>query len=376
MVIESTVNPMAKINVLLGDPSVINTRGLYQPLLVNKDRLNQIGYIVEFYTKLAEEIIECDILVLDSKYFKPYWVNQSEKVLSKIEELGEKVNKLIWFNTADSTGSIQTQVLPFVDRYFKSQVLKNRETYSKLIYGDRFYCDYYHRVQGIADENEIFNTPIDPQVINQKLRLSWNYGLAGGYCHTSMLDRVWRYSNVNSRRGFRNNEYRSPELSRPQSIFLRMNTNYARETIAYQRKKTISLLRSHNPPGAKVSKRRYFRELAQSQAAISPFGWGEINIRDFECFCAGSVLIKPDMDHLLTYPDFYGRHQSYVPYRWDFSDLEDVVEDVISNYHRYADIARHGQELFRRYADSDSGKDEFVQRVRELVEEAQRATSK
>ena len=37
---------------------------------------------------------------------------------------------------------------------------------------------------------------------------------------------------------------------------------------------------------------------------MSPFGLGEITLKDFEVF-SGSLLMKPNMDHMLTWPNFY-----------------------------------------------------------------------
>ena len=34
-------------------------------------------------------------------------------------------------------------------------------------------------------------------------------------------------------------------------------------------------------------------------------GEREINYRDYESFLSGSVLIKPDMDHVDTWPNYY-----------------------------------------------------------------------
>ena len=38
---------------------------------------------------------------------------------------------------------------------------------------------------------------------------------------------------------------------------------------------------------------------------VSPFGFGEITLKDFETFLSGSVLVKPNMSHMETYPNFY-----------------------------------------------------------------------
>ena len=74
----------------------------------------------------------------------------------------------------------------------------------------------------------------------------------------------------------------------------------------------------------RVSRSQFYNELEVSRAALSPFGYGEINIRDFECFSRGVLLIKPDVSHLETFPSFYQNTETYVPFRWDFSDFDDL----------------------------------------------------
>jgi hypothetical protein len=64
---------------------------------------------------------------------------------------------------------------------------------------------------------------------------------------------------------------------------------------------------------------------------------------------AGALLLKPDMSHLKTFPDYYEPFVTYVPHRWDFSDFLEKLTDILQNPNRYEDIARTGQ---RRFLDS------------------------
>ena len=54
---------------------------------------------------------------------------------------------------------------------------------------------------------------------------------------------------------------------------------------------------------------------------ISPFGWGEICFRDFESIILGKLLIKPNCDHIITWPNIY-QDNMYVPIDWDASNLD------------------------------------------------------
>lgn len=79
-----------------------------------------------------------------------------------------------------------------------------------------------------------------------------------------------------------------------------------------------------------VNRHKYYKELKNAKIAISPFGWGEICYKDFEIILAGTLMIKPSMNHLDTFPNIYFENKTYLPVRWDLSDLETVLENVLS----------------------------------------------
>ena len=53
---------------------------------------------------------------------------------------------------------------------------------------------------------------------------------------------------------------------------------------------------------------------------LSPFGWGELCLRDYEAVLGGALLLKPDMSHLETWPDVFVPHDTYAPFDWDATD--------------------------------------------------------
>ena len=71
---------------------------------------------------------------------------------------------------------------------------------------------------------------------------------------------------------------------------------------------------------------------------------GRNGARDFEIFINGS-LIKPDMSHLETYPDFYKPMETFVPTRWDFEDLEDKILDLINDKKKRRDFVKWASKL-------------------------------
>ncbi|MFN9363445.1 MAG: glycosyltransferase family 1 protein, partial [Planctomycetota bacterium] len=113
--------------------------------------------------------------------------------------------------------------------------------------------------------------------------------------------------------------------------------------------------------GSRVPRRTFLQELKQSKVCISPFGWGELCYRDFEGMQMGSLLIKPSVSHAETFPDYFQEHETYVPIRWDISDLTETFEEVIQNYTHYLDIARAAQKKLEFYAtNAEAFVDHFV----------------
>jgi hypothetical protein len=87
----------------------------------------------------------------------------------------------------------------------------------------------------------------------------------------------------------------------------------------------------------KLSKEEYFKVLEDSKFCISPFGYGEVNIREVECILSGTVIIKPSMPTIKTGPFIYNKDASCFHCNNDFSDIHQIIESNLSNYHDLSD---------------------------------------
>ena len=119
---------------------------------------------------------------------------------------------------------------------------------------------------------------------------------------------------------------------------------------------------------SKVSRRRYFEELSTSKAVISPFGYGEITLKDFEVFLTGGILIKPDMSGIETWPDLFRGGQTMLAHDWDLTDFDAVVEKSYSAYDTTIAIARAGQNEYRRHLISEEAEDLFCDQLSTLLQ--------
>ena len=101
--------------------------------------------------------------------------------------------------------------------------------------------------------------------------------------------------------------------------------------------------------------------------SISPFGWGEIAYRDFETINSGSILIKPNMNHLATWPEYYKEYLTYIPVNWDLSDLIEKIENTLENYNDFIKIPINAQSLYKRHTIDKESFNIFMERLNKLV---------
>jgi len=96
-----------------------------------------------------------------------------------------------------------------------------------------------------------------------------------------------------------------------------------------------------------VSQKRYNRELTRSRIVLSPFGWGELCLRDFEAVLSGALLLKPDMSHLETWPDVFSPGETYAPFSWDADNLVETAKRYLDDEAERSRIARNAYESYR-----------------------------
>jgi hypothetical protein len=117
-----------------------------------------------------------------------------------------------------------------------------------------------------------------------------------------------------------------------------------------------------NVPTSKIRLREYFSELRNSQIGVSPFGVGEITLRDFEIIICGAVLVKPDMSHMQTWPALFQPGENYIPHKWDLSDLKEKLEELTGNTELRIRLAMDAQKIYKD-AVSPAGLANFADRL-------------
>lgn len=84
--------------------------------------------------------------------------------------------------------------------------------------------------------------------------------------------------------------------------------------------------------GRRVPPETYFKYISCCKVLLAPFGYGEMAPRDLESAQLGSLLIKPDMSHVDTYPNIYIKDKTYISCKHDYSDLPEKIEYAVENF--------------------------------------------
>ena len=197
-----------------------------------------------------------------------------------------------------------------------------------------------------------------------KLCLSWNSGLSNYSVLSPLLYRYTPFKFAEKIFKF-SRKFVSPDHPRD-LINCRFGTTYHLESIRYQRNEIRRILNDYIKTD-KLNRLSYFNEMRSSLASIVPFGYGEITLKDFESFLNGCILIKPDMSHMETWPNFYIANETFIPFSWNLNNLRNCIESVESNYEKFKEIAVNGQELYKRYTIGNKAYELFVKHFEDLV---------
>lgn len=278
------------------------------------------------FTSSADYCLKRDrnrTLIMVRQFIKPDLVD-----LELLKQLRKKYDRIAYFHDDAGGGIPRLAALPYVDLFYSKALFRDRSLYLKPLYGKELYSDYYHRRYGVMDKDHKERGCAQDEAELKKLRLSWNigvgdyprelvrqrFGTAAALIMGPLAARPFHSSKpfpidpIGSNRGLYPVHARIGLTSRP--------------SIAYQRKLILDRIGSDQRfLLGEVSQAQYNKEIAHSRIVLSPFGWGELCLRDFEAVRAGALLMKPDMGHLETWPDIFIPNETYAPIAWDARDL-------------------------------------------------------
>lgn len=270
------------------------------------------------------------------------WSEPRAEVLGMMERLARRRGGpiIVFLDYFAQTSTPFFDVLPFVDCYAKRQVLRDTRTYQRDdLAGGFVFTDFFSR-----------SHPFDLE--------GWHFGSRLQASHADRLVHAW---NLGVHPRYRRLIEWSPSLPwalRPIDIHARLaigwhsrhKWEWYQEYRTWARREVEKLAPRFTVSGEEqVRRSRYFYELTRSKIAFSPFGWGEVCIRDFEAVACGTLLVKPSMEHLITSPNIYVPYETYVPVGWDLKDLREKCAYYLEHPNEGRRIAENARRTLRRY---------------------------
>lgn len=306
------------------EPNRISFSQVYPFIFYARELERRFHTQIRFFS--YESFSKLDLSQID-EIFLQLWFTRSEAEFRQIFDGAKRENVKIsaFFDSyAHNDLRLSNLLNDHIDLYLKKSLLKDRRIYHDMslanpnLYG--FYAPFY---EIDCDEPR---API-PDDFDRKLRLSPNF-FTDPVLQRLFLDRdieavlsVDRRIDVHARLGSKGTSWYSA-----------------------MRKHALSSVRSISGlnivSDGTVPLNKFYQELLHSKICFSPFGYGELCWRDVEAFASGAVLLKPSMDHLDTLPNLYEPGVTYLPIKWDFSDLHEKIIYLLDQPRLASSIAR------------------------------------
>lgn len=252
----------------------------------------------------------------------------TQKLLSKSPEA-----KIIHFDlTAPADLRQAGQTFGHADLFVKKHVLKDHGVYSHETIGMTNLSDHYARSFGIEKERHKIDIPegffetleIGPTFFTEfGMRRAFEFGSPDDWPDDRHID-------VHARFGMTGLDW---------YVAMREQARAALDEAS-----SFKILKEFPVPLSK-----YIDEMAHSKICFSPFGYGEICWRDFEALSVGALLIKPDVSHIDLRPNVLIPNETYVPIKWDCSDLAEKIAYYVERPDERLEIARNGFEKLQTY---------------------------
>ena len=361
-----------KINILTAGFLSPTARGWLYPLIAYRLQLLDMGIQLDFYTKNHEKLKYCDIVIVESKFIKDDLLNNKIKVFEFLSSLKTKDNLVFIYDLGDSTYSWSIETLPYIDKLLKPFIFKDKMNYTIPLEGCNLISSFYFEKGLISKEKIFYRKPKyvkDKKLLN-KIQVGYNGVFSNFFSkrfslwNMDILSRLFRknfklYCELIKYHS-KDHPFVKPDLNKKINLSCRLSVDNYSNGINYHRKEISKITSKYNACNL-ISRKNYINEISNSKIVVSPFGWGEINIpRDYEAAIKGSLLIKPDISHLETWPNIFNKN-TIIQHKWDFSDLPDLIEMALGNYDHYINYSIELQNQFKDYTCPKFGVEKFYE---------------
>ena len=316
--------------------------------------------------------------------FSVPWDFGNEGVLDFVIEANrlKKRAKLVLFDYLDGNESRFWSVMPHIDLYLKQYLHRNMDKYQKRFLGSSEFIQY--QVESGRVENSI-QSEVWTNLFQSKLgrdqypkvMLGWNFGLwqrMFNLAEGNAAKVLWAKDRIDKRlvtlakQPIDHVREKISGETKPIDVFCRA-TLYKGWTKAHrmevmqslnelpERYRVISSIKN-------VGFSEYYREMSKSKIFVSPSGWCEYTPKDYEAMYFRSLLIKPSVEHIDTHPDILFPNETYVPVKWDLSDLREKCQYYLENKEERERITENAHQAFVGYFERDV----FLEKMEEILD--------
>lgn len=269
----------------------------------------------------------------------------------------KKRNKTIFFGPTDDPVSPYFDILPYVRLFLLPFTFSNPDDYDVTFRGASKFADAMSTIYDLepVPENEyhdkLFNSFADA-AHRDKLTISWNF------THWRRLIALFDDQGRNCIR----KQDRSIDVNCRFNPYSGWNKKHRLESARI----INSLSDRYNVVASsdKIPLENYFQEIEDSKILVSPFGWGAICPKEYEAIMKGCLVIKPTIEHINIFPDVLIPNETYVPVKWDLSDLEEKLVYYLEHEEERNRIIERACSVYREAMTADV----FVNRVRQIIE--------
>jgi Glycosyl transferases group 1 len=311
------------------DPFFLNRKRLQEEMNLTFQHIQAVS-IQDIVRESLAVPTDIDVLLV-----RPDWREDPNEVVQALQTIrgAHPYKKIIFIDPWDQVSSRFFGVLPYVNKFIKYQRFKDVKRYHEPLIGGTAITDYLAKEQGY-DIGSFHVGSTLPAGYEHRIVTGWNVVTARRFKQVLFQSFMWKLKNR-----------RFGHLPKNIDVFCHLSyasvhkandwyTNYRKtvvEKIQAMGSQYHLAVSGEYPEQRTVSSQQYFEDIRRSKIVVAPFGWGETTWRDYEAVCYNCLLIKPDMSHIDTTPNIYYPNETYVPVKWDFSDLEEKCAYYLAN---------------------------------------------
>ena len=356
------------------------------------NQANRFLHLLKYLPKgiqLVDSVKKCDLIILlvnsktSLRNIDEFPKNNCKPIKNKIVEkirndnvlrssyftFGKPIIIIERLDTA-TTWARELDKYPNIIALFKNRTMRNINMFNSETFGGRYHCAVIGR--GIDKEHCLpISNDKHPKKVDLALRYYPKFSkllAMSPTCCEKIHPVLW-------------DNYSSP-LSEKMDFYMKTclpTSNKARPIDVFcvhtikdgilgaHRKRAIQIVKDKNlvTRTEKCDEKTYQKDFIKSKICVACWGYGEWTHMDGYAMYSKVILIKPNTDFVKMKPDIYQSGKHYIGCAPDFSDLSQIIDDVLKNYNSYIPMLENNYSFIRKNTRKKAGK-HFWKKVEEI----------